>query len=217
MIGLDTRQGVYKNDAVLRDGAIELSNHDSVELRVDNDPIFDEGLLVGRVFCDEDGDGRLDPRERGIHGARVYIDSGSYAVSDTTGKWHLSQIDPGVHLVKIDRATLPAGSELTSPESEVITFTQTVGTRRHNTAKALVDIQGSDRVLYQDMTRNARFSKVQALEDEIMRSRWTPISGARPGSTRPRATPTTAASTATAPRSLRWSYPIRLTGSRRGS
>lgn len=138
VVGLDTRQGVYENRALLRDGGgTVLSNEDGVELRVVNDPIFDEALLIGRVFCDDDGDGRLDPRERGVLGARVYIDSGSYSVTDVTGKWHLGQIDPGMHMIKLDPATLPPGSALGAGDegSEVIYLTRGLATRRNFAVK----------------------------------------------------------------------------------
>ncbi|MFA1542312.1 sensor histidine kinase [Actinomadura monticuli] len=56
-------------------------------------------------------------------------------------------------------------------QSELIAFTQTVGTRRRNTAQALVTVQDSDRALYAGLTKNARLSKIQGLEDEIMQNR----------------------------------------------
>ena len=131
VIGVDTREGVYQNRAVAVDAAgVELSNDDVVKLRVKNDPIFDEGLLIGRVVCDADGDGRAGPHDRGVMGARVYIDTGSYAITDSTGRWHLSAIDPGVHLVKIDSNTLPGGSTIAEErESQVLYFTRGFTTR----------------------------------------------------------------------------------------
>ncbi|MFA1549372.1 sensor histidine kinase [Actinomadura chokoriensis] len=54
---------------------------------------------------------------------------------------------------------------------ELITLTQTVGTRRHNTAQELIAIQDSDTALYTGLTKNAKLARIQALEDEIMQSR----------------------------------------------
>ncbi|MFH0901415.1 MAG: hypothetical protein V2A73_12375, partial [Pseudomonadota bacterium] len=130
VIGLETKQGIYRNRAVLLDAArqTEISNADEVALRVENDPVFDEGLLLGRVFCDDDGDGRLDRNERGVFGARVFSDLGSYAITDSAGKWHLSRIEPGVHLVKIDVASLPPGS-VVAAESRIIFFSRGLAAR----------------------------------------------------------------------------------------
>jgi hypothetical protein len=58
-------------------------------------------------------------------------------------------------------------------QTELITFTQTVGTRRYNTAQALIDIQDSDRILHKGLTENKKLAQVQALEDEVMQNRRT--------------------------------------------
>jgi uncharacterized repeat protein (TIGR01451 family) len=123
-IGVDTREGVYENVAQLYAGGAPASNSDSARVRVVNDPIFDQGLLIGRVFCDQDGDGKPGPNEPGVFGARVYLDTGWYAVTDEDGKYHLKNIDPGVHLAKVDAATLPAGASLTGEPSSIIWFTR---------------------------------------------------------------------------------------------
>jgi uncharacterized repeat protein (TIGR01451 family) len=131
VVGVDTRAGIYENRAVLVDGAGgELSNADQVKLRVKNDPIFDEGLVIGRAFCDSDGDGRVSGGERGVMGARIYVDTGSYAVTDSVGKYHLSALDPGMHLFKLDPDTLPPGSRISDEAaSKIVHFTRGFTTR----------------------------------------------------------------------------------------
>lgn len=125
-VGLDTRQGVYRNIAVLKDNgfASELSNRDEALVTVEPDPDFDQGFLFGKVFCDLDGDGRQGKAEAGIAGARVYLDNGTYSVTDSSGKYHLRDIDPGLRLVKLDTNTLRPGSVLTTDESRVVQFTR---------------------------------------------------------------------------------------------
>ena len=125
-VGLDTKQGSYRNRAVLRDEPLSttLSNADEAVLLVEPDPDLDQGLLIGRVFCDNDGDGRPGRGDRGIAGARVYLDNGTYSVTDASGKYHLRDIDPGLHLVKVDANTLPVSSRLTTDVSRVVQFTR---------------------------------------------------------------------------------------------
>ncbi|WP_344271360.1 sensor histidine kinase [Actinomadura napierensis] len=55
--------------------------------------------------------------------------------------------------------------------SELIAFTQTVGTRRHNLDAALIAIQGSDRTLYNALTKNAKLAQVSSLENQLMQNR----------------------------------------------
>ncbi len=125
-VGLSSKPGVYENLAVLKDRGFsgDLSNRDTARLIVVPDPDLDQGLLLGKVYCDHDKDGWQDKGERGVAGARIYLDNGNYAVTDRFGKYHLRGIDPGLRLVKIDINTLRPGSKLTTAESRVIHFTR---------------------------------------------------------------------------------------------
>jgi uncharacterized repeat protein (TIGR01451 family) len=140
VVGLDTRRGEYANTAVLvSGGGTRLSNPDTVRLQVASDPIFDQSLVIGKLFCDRNGDGRQGPGEPGIMGARVYVDTGSYARTDEAGKYHLSQLEPGVHLVKVDEHTLPPGVRLPDP-SRVVTLTRGLVARASFAATCPADL-----------------------------------------------------------------------------
>jgi uncharacterized repeat protein (TIGR01451 family) len=109
-IGLDTRPGQHDARALaLAPGDVALSSTASAAVRVvpgelERSPIF------GRVFCDADRDGRFDPGERGVHGARVALESGVSSQSDGDGRFHFSAVAPGTHLVKIDEHSLAGGT-----------------------------------------------------------------------------------------------------------
>ncbi len=119
-VGIDTRPGEYRNRAVALDaGGVELSEATTATVRVVADSVLENGAVVGRVFCDQNGNQKLDAGEQGLMGARVYADTGSYAVSDSQGFYHLSRVRPGTHLVKIDTATLGGGA-LVSRGSELL-------------------------------------------------------------------------------------------------
>lgn len=118
-------QRTYTNRATLiTDGNVPLSLTAKAEIRVLSDPDFDQGLLIGRVWCDEDEDGRMSEGERGLAGARLYLDNGTYVITDSAGKFHFKQIEPGVHAVKLDTDTLPPGGALTTDLTRVIYFTR---------------------------------------------------------------------------------------------
>ena len=126
VVGADAKPNrVYTNRAVLlADGTVPVSRVASAEIRVRPDPIFDQGLLLGKVWCDDDGDGWQDEDERGFSGARVYMDHGWFAETDAAGKFHFKDLDPGLHAVKIDVDTLLPGAELTTDEMRVVHFTR---------------------------------------------------------------------------------------------
>ena len=116
-VRLDARAGAIDNRAMLVDaGGVALSPEARAPLRIAADPVLDTGLILGRVFCDEDGDGRRDAGEAGVMGARVYMDTGAYAVTDAEGAYHLSRVRAGSRLVKLDDATLAGGTVQGTPE-----------------------------------------------------------------------------------------------------
>lgn len=100
-----------------------LSENAVVTVRVEADPEFDMGAVLGRVFCDDDGNGIPTAGEAGVGGVRIYGDHGWKGTSDRLGKWHLRRLRPGNHLIKLDKASLPAGSKLVTDEKFVIYVT----------------------------------------------------------------------------------------------
>lgn len=114
---------VYTNRAtLLTDGNIAISRTAKADVRVMPDADFDQGFLFGKVWCDADGDGTQSEGERGLAGVRLYLDNGWYAETDSAGKYHFKDIDPGSHAVKIDARTLLPGAEMTTDEVRVVYF-----------------------------------------------------------------------------------------------
>jgi len=108
VVGPGTAIGRHENTAALRlaDGAIPLTAVASAAVDVVPDDTFDLGTVRAKVFCDDDGDGWQDAGERGAWGARVYLDNGTWAEADATGKLHFSGVQPGMHLAKLDERSL---------------------------------------------------------------------------------------------------------------
>lgn len=65
------------------------------------------GIIAGAVFADTDGDGARDGDERGVRGASVFIEDGTYAVTDSLGLYSIPGVVEGRHVVRIDPASLP--------------------------------------------------------------------------------------------------------------
>ena len=65
------------------------------------------GIILGGVFFDADNDGVWGNEERGIPGAAVFIENGTYAVSDTAGLYSIPGVEEGPHVVRIDPSSLP--------------------------------------------------------------------------------------------------------------
>lgn len=115
----------YRNVAtLLGKGDVPLSEADSALVRIIPDPIFDQGVMIGKAFCDADGDGFQDAGESGVEHVKVVLDTGYYAYTDVHGKYHFHDVDPGSHMIKVDVGTLPPGGTLTSAESRIVYMTR---------------------------------------------------------------------------------------------
>lgn len=108
VVGPGTKTGAHENTAALRlaEGAVPVSNVASAIVQVVADDTFDLSVVRAKVFCDDNGDGAQQAGERGVWGARVYLDNGSYADADVSGKLHFSGVAPGMHLAKLDERSL---------------------------------------------------------------------------------------------------------------
>jgi outer membrane protein OmpA-like peptidoglycan-associated protein len=84
-------------------------------IRIDNEEIGIEGFVLGDVWIDDDEDGRRDEGERGAPNVSVYLESGEYAVTDSSGVFSIPHVFEGRRVVRLDEGTLPAGAELVRP------------------------------------------------------------------------------------------------------
>lgn len=144
-VGADTRPGKSRNLAVLVDaGGVELSGRAAAAVEVSRPRGLESSVILGRVFCDRDGDRRFDRGEAGVFGARVYLDTGSYAITDSGGLYHFTRVDAGARLLKIDTATL-AGSKLRGDPRRLLRITEGLGARANFPVSCRrVEISGTD-------------------------------------------------------------------------
>ncbi|MFH4275901.1 SdrD B-like domain-containing protein, partial [Acinetobacter baumannii] len=56
--------------------------------------------------------GVQDAGEVGVPGVRIYLEDGSYVVTDSEGKYDFYGISAKTHVLKVDRTSLPVDSEL---------------------------------------------------------------------------------------------------------
>jgi uncharacterized repeat protein (TIGR01451 family) len=66
-------------------------------------------VVVGRVFVDEHGTGSFAAGDPGVPSVRVYLEDGSFVTTDQDGRFSFPSVRPGMHALRLDLATLPAG------------------------------------------------------------------------------------------------------------
>jgi uncharacterized repeat protein (TIGR01451 family) len=112
-ISADAQTGVSTNTAAASGGTpaggTVLSPEAHASIRIRSSVLGDQAIILGRLFEDLNGNGVPDPGEPALTGVRVYLEDGSFVFSDREGQYSFTGVSPGNHVVKIDRATLPAG------------------------------------------------------------------------------------------------------------
>lgn len=85
------------------------SNIAKASVNIRDDFYRSSSRLFGRIILD-DCQGNLDAE--GISGVRLYMEDGTYVVTDEQGEWHIEGVKPGTHVVQVDTESLPAYLEV---------------------------------------------------------------------------------------------------------
>lgn len=127
-VGAGSRPGKAVNSAVAQGDGGVVSNTATAAVLVTEDLVRSKSFIAGRVF---DGCGEA---EGGVAGVRIYLEDGTYTVTDKDGKYHFEAVTPGTHVVQLDTATVPLQYEVQACEEN---------TRFAGTAfSQFVDLQG---------------------------------------------------------------------------
>ena len=91
------------NTAQAGNGSGMISNQAEASVLLVDDFFNREAFLEGRVLVDS-----CDPNgANGLKNARIYLENGTYVLTDSDGRWHIEGVKPGSHVVQLDKASLP--------------------------------------------------------------------------------------------------------------
>jgi len=90
----------------------------------------DKAILFGKVYVDSTCDGIQNRGEWPIGGVRLYLQDGTFVVTDEDGQYSVYGLNPGLNVLKLDTLSLPEGLVLkpidtrqaADPESRFIDF-----------------------------------------------------------------------------------------------
>jgi uncharacterized repeat protein (TIGR01451 family) len=111
-VGVGAMQGDGINRVQGRSGTI-YSNIARYRVKVTGGVFTELACVAGKIFVDCNGNQIQDAEEVGIPGVRIYMEDGTYFISDVEGKYSYCGITPRTHVLKVDSLTLPRGSRLT--------------------------------------------------------------------------------------------------------
>lgn len=105
-------------------------NEAVADVLIQDDLQQSKAIIMGRVI---DGACDIDEVKPGLANARVWLEDGTYVITDKEGKFHFEGVMPGSHVVQLDASSLPDHYELLACEED---------SRRTGTAYAsFVDVQ----------------------------------------------------------------------------
>jgi uncharacterized repeat protein (TIGR01451 family) len=117
-LGVAASDGDGINRAVARSGALS-SLTAQATVRVGGGVFRTEACFAGKIFSDcgnavgqGNGNGIQDAGEPGIPGVRLYLQDGTYVISDSEGKYSFCGLKPRTNVLKVDETTLPPGTRL---------------------------------------------------------------------------------------------------------
>lgn len=113
-VGPGALEGDGINRAVLRSSvpANKVSNTASAGVRVQGGVFDDRAYVLGKIFTDCNANSIQDIDEPGLPRVRLYMEDGSFVISDDKGKYSFYGVSPRTHILKVDATTLPAGMML---------------------------------------------------------------------------------------------------------
>lgn len=85
------------------------SNITSATIRIIAGVFDTNGVIFGKVYADCNGNHLQDDGEPGVPGVRIYLDNGTFAVTDEAGKYSIYGVTARLHGLKMDSYTLPEG------------------------------------------------------------------------------------------------------------
>jgi uncharacterized repeat protein (TIGR01451 family) len=92
----------------------------SAWLRVRRGYAMQQRVIVGKVWFDEDGDGRQNGGERGVPGVEVWSEDGEIVTTDAEGRYSFPNLRTGMHALRLDTLGVPAGTGLARPSETIV-------------------------------------------------------------------------------------------------
>ncbi len=105
-IAAATQLGEARNLAVATSSGGLTSNTAFAVVKVKEDLFRTKNFIIGRVIADNCDNAPTDKTD-GVPGVRIYLEDGTYVVTDAQGRYHFEGVASGTHVVQIDLESLP--------------------------------------------------------------------------------------------------------------
>ncbi|GAB5409218.1 MAG: hypothetical protein BalsKO_15830 [Balneolaceae bacterium] len=114
LVGPGAQKGDGINTAIASSDELiaRSSNRARVEVEIRGGVFSDDGYIFGKVFTDFNRNDIQDGGDIGIPGVRLYMENGTYVITDVEGNYTMYGVKPNKHVLKLDNTSLPKGATL---------------------------------------------------------------------------------------------------------
>ena len=106
--GVNTAQAFATTSA----GNALVSASVSERIEVRRGVFTERGIIVGKVFYDDNRNAEQDEGEEGVKNVELMMEDGTRIITGDDGKYSLPDVPPGLHVIKVRQHTLPEGTHL---------------------------------------------------------------------------------------------------------
>ena len=109
------------------------SNNTKIKVEIKREGVLeDSGIIFGKVFVDADCNNIQNGGEWPIGGVKLYLEDGTWVITDANGQFSLYGLESSNHVIKIDPITLPKGitfkptdnRQMADPNSRLVDLTR---------------------------------------------------------------------------------------------
>jgi uncharacterized repeat protein (TIGR01451 family) len=89
------------------------SNNSRTKVDIEQENLFsDRGIIFGKIFVDADNNRIQTKGEWPVGGVKLFLEDGTWVITDENGQFSLYGIPPGLHVLKLDPLSLPSNVQL---------------------------------------------------------------------------------------------------------
>lgn len=111
-VGAGTSTGTATNRAQASAAGGVRSNEATARVEVTEDVLAERSFLVGRVMAANSCDDAMTVAHNGVPGVRLFLENGTYVVTDAEGRFHFAGISADTHVLQMDIDTIPPDYEM---------------------------------------------------------------------------------------------------------
>jgi uncharacterized repeat protein (TIGR01451 family) len=95
------------------------SNSSRERVAVEQEGLFsDRGIIFGKIFVDADNNNVQTDGEWPVGGVKLFLEDGTWVITDENGQFSIYGIPPGLHVLKVDPLSLPSHVQLSVTDIE---------------------------------------------------------------------------------------------------